>query len=178
MLTRLLFEVVYDFRVDARGGGGVPAAGLAVRQGLQQALEEAALRPPDDTTRAGALAVGANMPMPWESLDVDAWVGTKLPNMLAGLLVLAGQGGIALPDGVLEGALARPDPRATGRPTRAGMAQHPILDEVGPGRRGAGLGRDRRRSGGCRTAAGSRAERLFQFCPGCATTSVVPDATS
>ena len=128
MLTRLLFEVIYDFRVTRAVGAGYLLLASPFAQGLQQALEEAALRPPDDTTRAGALAVGANMPMPWQSLDVDAWVGTKLPSMLAGLLVLAGQGGIDLPDEVLAGALGVPSlaHRAT---YSAGMAQHPILEK-------------------------------------------------
>lgn len=127
MLTRLLFELLYDYRVTRAVGAGFLLLSSPFAVPLQQALEEAALRPPDATTRAGALAIGANMPMAWESLEVGAWLGTKIPQMAAGLLVLAGQGGIELPERVLDEALASGGSLAMRATYSAGMAQHSVL---------------------------------------------------
>lgn len=127
MLTRLLFEVLYDFRAARSVSSSVLLLASPFHRVLPRALQQAVVSAPDPTTRAGALSTAANMPMEWDGLDVDAWLRTGGTDVAAGALVVAGQSGVPLPEEVLERYLG--EPRLYGRVTySAGMAEHPVLE--------------------------------------------------
>ena len=126
MLTRLLFEVLYDFRAVRAISSGAILLASPFHRALPRALQEAVVEAPDETTRAGALASPAHVPMAWEELDLARWFAVGAPDVDAGALVAAGQGGIQVPEEKLAAALE--DPRLRDRATyAAGMAQHPVL---------------------------------------------------
>ena len=126
MLTRLLFEVLYDFRSTRAVSAAFLLIGSPFAEPLQAVLQEEVLAPNDEVTRAGALATGANMPMSWDALDADAWLATGRPDVLAWALVVAGQSGVRLDGELLSGCLDQPLLRDRAIYS-AGMAGHPVL---------------------------------------------------
>lgn len=126
MLTRLVFELLYDFRSTRVLTAGFVLLASPFTEVCHAAVEEATLRAPDPTTRAGALSVCATMPMAWEGLDLTAWLAADDPSVSGSALVMAGQAGQHLPAEVLEKALESRllRDRAT---YSAGMSQHPLL---------------------------------------------------
>ncbi|WP_148573012.1 hypothetical protein [Nocardioides caldifontis] len=138
MLTRLLFEVLYDFRLPRAMSAGAVLLASPFHRALPRALEQAVLDAPDGTTRAGALSTPLQVPMDWGDLDLPRWFAIGATEVDAGALVVAGQGGVAVPEERLAAALEHPmlRDRAT---YAAGMAQHPVLarwaaDETLPNR--------------------------------------------
>lgn len=137
MLSRLLFEAVFDFRSTRATNASYLLIASPFAGELRTALAEAVLSGPDETVRTGALRAALNTPLPWDGLDVGPWL-ERGSGMLAGVaIVIAGQGGVRLPERLLDDCLRNPilrDRAVYG----AGMAAHPVIgrwatsDEVEP----------------------------------------------
>lgn len=139
MLTRLLFEILFDFRWARRGTSGFVISTSPFGPVVRDVLFEALGRAPDECTRQGVLQALFHLPMAWEERAVGPWLEAGDPALARSALTMAARAGVELPRPVLERCLA--DPALASRALyAAGMAGHPILHGLaadGPHRAGA-----------------------------------------
>jgi hypothetical protein len=130
ILTRLLFECLYDFRATRVATASFLLNASPFVPMLQPLILETVRTGPDDTTRHGAAALLAALMVPWRKPDVADWLtGTDVTLAHAGLVVTA-HAGAAVPVEVLRALLD--DPRVDPRLVlySAGMCGHPALPDL------------------------------------------------
>jgi hypothetical protein len=130
ILTRLLFECLYDFRATRVVTASFLLNASPFVPVLQPLILEAVRTGPDGTTRHGAAALLSALMVPWRKPDVAGWLtGEDVTLAQAGLVVTA-HAGAAVPVEVLRGLLAdqRVDPRLV--LYSAGMCGHAALPDL------------------------------------------------
>lgn len=144
MLTRLLFELIYDFRATHTVTAAFLLAASIYADPLHPLLGEVALHGPDEVTRHGAAYAFANLMLPHDRTDIGPWLASDDPVIASAGLVLAGHAGIRLPGHQLLRLLHDDGEQCWQALFAAGMAGHPLL---------AALARDRDASPEMRAAA-------------------------
>ena len=128
MLTRLLFEVIFDFRAARVTGAAFMLMASPVIDALQPRLLELAVHH-DPATRTGALRALHHVQVPRGTEQIQAWFDTTMPLDDAAALLVAGNAGIRLPDELVDTALS--DSEFNLRAVEAmGLCGHPGLQRI------------------------------------------------
>lgn len=129
LLTRLLFEVLYDFRVGRAMTSSYLLLGFPAGDVLREVVFEALRNPPDELTAEGLERLLLSVPMPWDGHDVAPLLHSERPAVARYGLVVAAQAGTVLPAGLVRDRLG--DPELSWHALyAAGMARHPVLDSL------------------------------------------------
>ncbi|WP_182377977.1 helix-turn-helix transcriptional regulator [Nocardioides sp. WS12] len=127
VLTRLLFEVLYDFRATHVVTSGFLLVASPFSEAVREQLCIAALEGPDETTRHGAAYAFANLMVPFEVADPAPWLASSDPALRAAGLSICGFAGVPLPAATLTDLVAADDEVSRDALFAAGMAGQPEL---------------------------------------------------
>ncbi|MFC7505032.1 helix-turn-helix domain-containing protein [Nocardioides sp. CPCC 206347] len=130
VLTRLVFEVLYDFRATHVVTSGFLLVASPFSDGVREQLCSAALEGPDETTRHGAAYAFANLMVPFEVADPAPWLASPDPAIRAAGLSICGFAGVPLPEATLRELVGADDELCRDALFAAGMASQPELAQI------------------------------------------------
>jgi hypothetical protein len=130
LLSRLLFEVLYDFRATRAATASYLVLASPVAEALHPLLVEAAVSGADRATREGARGALTLVQTGLRVPDVASWLDGADDDLFEVGTVLLGQAGVQLPDAALEAGLAGDDRRVRRVLYAAGMARDPRLTSL------------------------------------------------
>lgn len=126
LLTRLVFELLYDFRLTHVVTSAFLLGASVFADRLQPLLQKAALHGPDHVTRHGAAYAFANLMLPLKPVDSTPWLAAHDPVIRRSGLIIAAHSRTLLPSSVLRRMVD--DPATSAEAVfAAGMTAHPDL---------------------------------------------------
>ncbi|WP_158296449.1 helix-turn-helix domain-containing protein [Nocardioides albidus] len=130
MLTRLLFEVLYDFRATYVVTSSFLLVASPFADGVREVICRSALHGPDKITRHGAAFAFANLMIPFETADPAPWLASADPVLRGAGLDICAFAGVPLDRDLLRDLVVREDQVGYEAMFAAGMAQQPELTEL------------------------------------------------
>ena len=130
MLTRLLFEVLYDFRATHVVTSSFLLVASPFADGVREQLCASALGGPDEITRHGAAFAFANLMIPFETADPAPWLASDDPVVRGAGLTICGFAGVPLPVELLRELVIDDDEVGYDALFAAGMSRQPELADL------------------------------------------------
>ena len=144
LLSRLLFEVLFDFRATRVATSSFLLLASPVAEAVHPLLVETAISGVDEATRQAARGSLVMLQTPNGVPDVRDWLDSPEEDLVDIGGVLLGHAGVPLPERAIEAGLVGDESRVRRTLYSAGMARHPLL---------AGISTDPARSPAIRAAA-------------------------
>lgn len=130
LLTRLLFEVLFDFRAARVSTSSFLLVASPVAEAVHPLLVETAVSGADETTRQAARGALVMLQTPCGVPDVDDWLSSPEDDLADIAGVLLGHAGVHLPASAIEVGLAGDESRVRRTLYSLGMARHPLLPAI------------------------------------------------